>query len=174
MTVVADAGPLIALAKIEALHLLQDLYRQVVTGPTVYTEVVTAGLAMNAGDAKALEMAYQQGMLIVHAPALESLPRPALLHAGEAESIRLAIELEAEWLLMDDLRARQIAQRNLTATNLPTNIKGTLGVIATAAKSQVIPPGQAIDLVQSLKGRPDVWLAPNLCEAVIKTLQRLP
>lgn len=83
MTVVSDTGPLIALAKIEALHLLRDLYRQVVTGPTVYTEAVTAGMAMNAADAL------------------------------------------------------------------------------------------AFDLVQALKGRPDVWLTPALCEVVIKTLQRL-
>jgi predicted nucleic acid-binding protein len=51
MTVVADTGPLIALAKIEKVYLLHDLYQQVVTGPTVYTEAVTAGLAMNAADA---------------------------------------------------------------------------------------------------------------------------
>jgi predicted nucleic acid-binding protein len=174
MTAVADASPLIALAKIQGLHLLRELYRHVVTGPTVYTEAMTAGLAMSAGDAVELEVAYQQNVLIIRTPALESLPHPALLHAGEAESIRLAIELEADWLLMDDLRARQVAQRNLTAANLSTNIKGTLGVIATAAQSQVIAPSQAIDLVQALQGCPDVWLAPALCEAVIKTLQRLP
>jgi len=174
MTVVADAGPLIALAKIQALHLLRELYRPIVTGPAVYTEVVTAGLAMSAGDAEALDAAYQQGVLTVHAPALESLPHPALLHAGEDESIRLAIELEAEWLLMDDLRARQIAQRNLTSSSLSTNVKGTLGVIVTATQSQMISSGQAVDFVEALKGRPDIWLAPSLCEAVIKTLQRLP
>ncbi len=45
MIVVADTGPLLALAKIEALGLLRDLYQPVVTGPTVFTEAVTAGPA---------------------------------------------------------------------------------------------------------------------------------
>ena len=173
MTVVADTGPLIALAKIEALHLLRNLYQQVITGPAVYTEAVTAGMAMNAPDAAALEMAYQQGMLMVRTPSSASLPHPDLLHAGEAESIQLAIELEAEWLLMDDLGARRIAQNSLTAANRSTAIKGTLGMIVTAAHIQVIAPEQAVDFVQALRGRPDVWLAPALCDAVIKILQRL-
>lgn len=173
MTVVADSGPLIALAKIEALHLLHELYGLVVTGPIVYTEAVTAGLAMNAADALALQGAYQKGTLTIQTPLDVSLPRPDLLHEGETESVQLAIELEAEWLLMDDLRARRVAQRNLVAANLWTRIKGSLGVIVTAAHTQVIAADQAIDFVQALKGRPDVWLAPNLCEAVIHTLQRL-
>jgi hypothetical protein len=173
MTVVADTGPLIALAKIEALHLLRDLYQQVITGPTVYTEAVTAGMAMDAPDAAALETAYQQGILIVHTPLSVSLPHPDLLHAGEAESIQLAIELEAERLLMDDLGARHIAQQNLTAATRSTAIKGTLGMIVTAAHTQAIAPEQAIDFVHALRGRPDVWLAPALCDPVIKTLQRL-
>ncbi len=101
------------------------------------------------------------------------MPYPDLLHAGEAESVRLAIELEAKWLLMDDWRARRVAKRNLVAANIPTGIKGTLGVIVTAAHGKVIAPNQAIDFVEALKGRPDVWLAPNLCEAVVEILQRL-
>jgi predicted nucleic acid-binding protein len=173
MTVVADTGPLIALAKIEALYLLHDLYEQVITGPAVYTEAVTAGLAMNAADAKTLQETYQRGVLIVHTPSSLSIPHPGLLHAGEAESIRLAIELEAEWLLMDDLRARRTAQHNLAAANLSTGIRGTLGLIVMAVRAQVLEPNQAIDWVQTLKGRPDVWLAPALCEAVIKTLRLL-
>ena len=173
MTIVADTGPLIALAKIDALHLLRDLYQQVITGPIVYAEAVTAGMAMNAPDAAALELAYQQGMLIVRTPSSVSLPHPDLLHEGEAESIQLAIELEAEWLLMDDLRARHIAQHNLTAANRSTVIKGTLGMIVTAAHTQALAPEQAIDLVYALRGRPDVWLAPALCDVVIRTLKRL-
>ena len=89
MTVVADTGPLIALAKVDALNLLRDLYQQVVTGPTVYTEAVTAGMAMNAADAAALQTAYEQELLVVHTPSSVPLPHPDFLHAGEAESIRL-------------------------------------------------------------------------------------
>lgn len=102
MTVVADSGPLIALAEIEAVYLLCELYGSVVTGPTVHTEAVTAGLAMNAADAVVLQEVYQQGALIIHIPPDVPLPYPDLLHEGETESVRLAIELEAEWLLMDD------------------------------------------------------------------------
>jgi predicted nucleic acid-binding protein len=171
--VVADSGPLIALAKIEALHLLCDLYQQVITGPTVYTEAVTAGLAMNAADAIGLQEAFQRGELTVRIPSAISLSHREWLHEGEAESIRLAIEFEADWILVDDFSARQIAQQNLRVANLSTGVKGTLGVIVTAAHNHVIAPAQAIELVQGLKGRPDVWLAPALCEATVKALQRL-
>jgi predicted nucleic acid-binding protein len=173
MIVVADTGPLLALAKIEALDLLSGLYRQVVTGPTVYTEAVAAGLAMGASDAEALNEAYRRGELIVRTPTLVILPHPGLLHAGEEESIRLAIELQAELLLIDDLDARQTAQKNFDAAGVSTDIKGTLGVIVTAARVQVLSPVQAIDMVQALKYRPDVWLNPSLCDAVARTLYLL-
>jgi predicted nucleic acid-binding protein len=164
MMVVADAGPLLALAKAGALFLLSDLYQQVITGPAVYTEAVTAGLALNVGDAVVLDEAYQQGQLLVRTPSPEVvLPQPALLHAGEAESIQLAIELQADWLLIDELAARQMAQQNFAATGTSTGIKGTLGVIVTATQAEIISPGAATDLVKTLKDRPDVWLAPALC-----------
>ena len=172
MTVVADAGPLLALAKVGALALLTDQYRPVVTGPTVHTEAVAAGLAMGAADAETLKEAYQRGELGIRTSTLDTLPRSGLLHAGEEESIRLAIELQAEWLLIDDLDARQVAQENLTAAGVSTRIKGTLGVIVGFASSQRISSAQAIDIVQALKERPDVWLAPSLCDAVVETLYR--
>jgi predicted nucleic acid-binding protein len=173
VTVVADTGPLIALAKIEALDVLSDLYEQVITGPTVYTEAVLAGLAVNAPDAVALQDAYKRGILTVRMPVTKELPYPDLLHAGEAESTRLAIELEAEYVLMDDFRARQVALRNLAAAHSSARVKGTLGLIVSAVQAQIIHSEQAVDWIQTLKGRPDVWLAPALCDAVIKSLRRL-
>ncbi len=128
---------------------------------------------MNVPDTAALESACQQGMLIVGAPLSASLAHPDLLHSGEAESIHLAIELEAEWLLVDDLGTRHTTQHNLTAANRSTAIKGTLGMIVTAAHDQALALKQAINLVYALRGRPDVWLAPALCDVVIRTLQRL-
>jgi len=131
-----------------------------------------AGLAMNAADAIILQQAYQAGSLIVKSPQQRSLPHPEQLHAGEAESIGLAIELGATWLLADDLDARTIAQQNFTAAGVKTGIKGTLGIIVTAVQAQIITVDQAIDSIQSLKSRPDIWLAPALCETVIQTLRR--
>ena len=46
-------------------------------------------------------------------------------------------------------------------------------MIVTAVETQVIEPKQAIDLVKTLQGRPDIWLSPSLCETVIKTLTNL-
>ena len=58
MIVVADTGPLLALAKIGALDLLKRLYGQVLTAPAVYDEAVTSGLAQGATDAPLLQAAY--------------------------------------------------------------------------------------------------------------------
>ena len=99
MMVIADTGPLLALAKVQALGLLKSLYRQVITSPTVYTEAVTAGLAMGAADAELLQEAYQSGSLTVRTPAPAVLPHPEFLHGGEEESIRLALKNRLDvWL----------------------------------------------------------------------------
>ena len=126
MIVIADTGPLLALAKVKALDLLKNLYQQVITSQTVYTEAVTAGLAMGAEDAALLQEAYQSGLLTVRTPALAVLPHSEFLHGGEEESIRLAISISSE---------------------------------------------QAIEMIQTLKNRPDVWIASSLCDAVIETLK---
>ncbi len=43
MTVISDASPLVNLARIEALHLLPDLYDTVVLPVAVWDEVVVEG-----------------------------------------------------------------------------------------------------------------------------------
>ncbi len=46
--VLANAGPLIALGKLNRLDLLADLYHDIQITPVVYDEVVTQGLARGA------------------------------------------------------------------------------------------------------------------------------
>lgn len=172
MIAVADTGPLLALAKVNALDLLTYLYQQVITSPTVFTEAVTAGLAQNAPDALILDDAFKRGRLQVRIPTLDLLPRPALVHRGEEESIRLAIELAADWLLMDDLDARHVAQENLAAAGVPTSVRGTLGVIVTVYQQKHIAAEQAVDLLNALKARPDIWINRSLCDKVIHAIQK--
>ena len=68
MIAVADAGPLMALAKINSLDLLSRLYSQVYLTPSVYAETVTAGYVVNAADAVLIEQATASGQLEVRAP----------------------------------------------------------------------------------------------------------
>ena len=171
MIAVVDAGPLLALAKVNALDLLPRLYRQVVVSPGVFTETVTAGLAQAVPDADILNEAFTSRRLQVRAPQLSALPIPSLLHRGEDESIRLAIELRADWLIVDDLAARRAALANFASAGAPTAVKGTLGVLVTSYQQGHLLRQQAIDLLSTLKARPDVWISDELCDQAIRTLQ---
>jgi predicted nucleic acid-binding protein len=168
---IADAGPLIALAKINALSLLSNLYGKVLITPTVYAETVAAGQALGAPDADLLEQAVNSGQLEIQVPTLAILPVPDLVHPGEQESICLALELKADVLLADDLAARRVAQANFAATYASTLIKGTLGVIVSAYLHRHLTRNSAINYVHALQMRPDVWLNYALCDQVIRSLQ---
>jgi predicted nucleic acid-binding protein len=171
LCVVADAGPLLALAKIGSLALLFQLYGSVLTTPAVYEETVEVGLALEAPDARLLSAAFDKQQLKVRAPDLMDLPVPALLHRGEAESLRLAIELDVTWLLVDDRVARHAAEENFSAAEVSTKVKGTLRVIVSAYKDHLLSQQEAIFSIEALKLRPDVWIDAGLCDQVIASLK---
>lgn len=167
MTIVSDAGPLMALAKVGGLDALFRLSPTILTPPAVYEELVTAGLRLGAPDAALLLSHYQAGDLKVLPPAASSLSIPALLGPGEEQSILLAIEQRAVWLLMDDLDARRSALANLAAAGSDTRLKGTLGVILAAHEQGHLSREQAIGLLEAIRHRPDIWISDGLCDQVL-------
>lgn len=172
MTVVADAGPLIALAKVDGLDVLVGLYQPILIPPAVHAEAVEAGRELGAPDALALDGRLGAGQLAVRkVPALR-IPVPAQLGPGEAEAILLAIEERAAWLLVDDLAARRAAESSFRAARVPTKVKGTLGVIVSAVRVGYLSAGEGIDLVAAIGSRPDIWVHERLCSQVIETLRR--
>lgn len=132
MTVVADAGPLIALAKIGGLETLFRLYRRVSIPPAVHDEAIRIGRERGATDALLLDEAFAAGHLKLVIPQPIPLPASARLGRGEEETILIAIEHRAEWALLDDLAARQAAAMSFRAAKVPTRVRGTLGVIVGA------------------------------------------
>jgi predicted nucleic acid-binding protein len=66
--VVADTGPLLALAKIDALWLLQFVYTNIWITPLVAHESIDAGSRIGASDAFIIAAAVQNGWMEVHAP----------------------------------------------------------------------------------------------------------
>lgn len=171
MIVVADAGPLMALAKINSLDLLARLYSQVYLTPSVYAETVIAGYAMNSADAGLIEQAITLGQILQRTPTSTTLPATVFIHSGERESLCLALEIPADILLIDDLSARRAAENVLTVAGVRTRVKGTLGVVVTAHQQQLLTREEAIERVLELRARPDIWLNVELCDRVIALLR---
>ena len=123
--IVADTGPLIALARIGQLDLLRRLYGEVLVPPAVVEE-----LALGSGrpGAALLERAVESGWLVEQSasfkPATQE-PTPSL-GRGETEAIVLAAQKSPQFLLIDDARGRRTAHQQ----GLPTI--GVAGVLLLA------------------------------------------
>ena len=63
---------------------------------------------------------------------LADVIRPSLGH-GEREALSLAAELDADWLILDDLAARRVAR------TLHLRVTGTLGVLLASKRRGFIP-----------------------------------
>ena len=108
MTVVADASPLIALARIGRLDLLRERFGSLLLPTAVWHEVVEAGMGRLGSDA-VLKAEWIETREIVDARLVQLLRQN--LGAGEAEAIVLAREANADFLLMDERLGRAAATR---------------------------------------------------------------
>lgn len=130
MIVVANAGPLIALAQIGQLHILPALYGQIHIPSAVRKEVLADGRerpgAVEIGAAPWIRIDHVRDRTAVQL----LLDR---LDAGESAAIVLALELKADLLLMDEARGRRIAEaRGLSKT-------GTVGILIAAKQHGLLP-----------------------------------
>ena len=89
LLIIADAGPLIGLAKIGHLHLLKQLYQTVHIPPTVRAELKPES---DYQGSDALKSALDDGWLVTaEAPAADLLMSlQQILDPGEAEAIAFA------------------------------------------------------------------------------------
>ena len=127
--VVVDTTPIIALALIDKLDLLQQLYGQVVIPPAVQVEVLAGG-PRGVGSPELREAAWLQTVSLEDPGRADLIPD---LNRGEAEVVALAQELGADLVIVDERLARRHARR------LGLRLTGTLGVLLKAKRLGMIP-----------------------------------
>ena len=115
IVVITDTSCLIALTKIEALQLLQNLYQEI---------VVTEEIANEFGEPLPEWIKVQK---VSDRKYLKILS--GILDLGEASAIALAFDLENVLLVIDDLKGRKEAQK------LGFKITGTLGILYKARQN---------------------------------------
>jgi predicted nucleic acid-binding protein len=127
--IVADAGPLIACARLGRLPLLRQVLETVLIPDAVFDEIVTRGRG-RPGSSEVAEANWILRRTVSDQEALTQFPDP--LHAGEREAILLAAELHVP-LLIDEHRGRDIAiTRGL-------NVIGSLRIFGEAKERGLIP-----------------------------------
>jgi predicted nucleic acid-binding protein len=127
--VVVNATPIIALALVGRLNLLQLLYDEVIVPPAVRDEVLAGG----PGAVGAAQMRQATWIRVV---ALQDPQRADLLSdldRGEAEVLSLAQEMGADLVIIDERLARRHAKR------VGLRLTGTLGVLHKAKSLGFVP-----------------------------------
>ena len=121
MIVVSNASPLISLGAVGRLELLHQLFGEISVPRAVFDE--TRSVNLRAEDwivSRNVEKDFV------------SLALEGELDRGESEAIALAVELQADLLLMDERRGRRVASR------FSLRVLGTLGVLIEAKRSGLL------------------------------------
>jgi predicted nucleic acid-binding protein len=157
--VICDSSTLIHLTSIGRLPLLNVFYDRITVPPAVWNEVVEQG----AGRAGAREVAEASlaGWINVVAPADEPLVRllERDLDAGESEVIALALERQADLVLLDESEARRIADRYGLAKT------GVIGLLIRAKREGLV--GSLRAELNKLQSQGGFWIEERLYYRVL-------
>jgi uncharacterized protein len=128
--IVADTGPLIALALVELLPVLQKLFSDVYVPVGVLEE---ATKECSKPGAKAIKLAVEKGWVTAHSVEMGVSFQELIevLDQGEAEALALAKQLNAV-VLIDERRGRKVAIKHGIA------VTGSAAVLIKAKKSGVV------------------------------------
>ena len=135
--VVSDAGPLIALAKIDALFILQQLFSSINIPQAVYDEC----RAKQSIDSQRIQEAIEQGWIIVVCVEVTQA-FPVSLGSGEIEAMQLVFGDKNKLLIIDDRLARRHAMK------LELNYIGLIRVLYLAEQRELIDSAE--QLVQKM------------------------
>jgi predicted nucleic acid-binding protein len=160
--VVCDAGLLIHLDEMESIDLLADFPRVMIAG-TVLDEV------MRHRSRALTQMTFDYKICVPLRPAPPAVQTAATifgLHAGEIESLELALEHRAGMFFTDDTAAR------LAARHLGLRTHGTIGIIVRAIRRRLRTKQQVLAVLRALPQQSSLHLKRSLLDRVLAEVSR--
>jgi predicted nucleic acid-binding protein len=124
MIVVSNTTPLIGLASIKRFNLLQQIFGKIYLAEAVYNETVTSGRELGGAKREVSTATWIETVKVQDRLAVDVLLDE--LDLGEAETIVLAREINADWVLMDEKKGRRKLK------HLGVQKIGTVGILLKA------------------------------------------
>ncbi|MBH8552874.1 DUF3368 domain-containing protein [Nostocaceae cyanobacterium CENA357] len=158
MPVVSNTSPILNLAIVDQLDLLHQQFREILIPNAVLDELKTDE---ERPGSQAIREAIASGW--IHIQKVNNEPLAQLLRQtldrGEAEAIALAIELNADWTLLDEREGRKVAK------SLGLKVTGILGVLLRAKQADEIESLQPV--IDDLINKAGFRIAPELLAQIL-------
>lgn len=156
---VSNTSPIFYLSTIGHLDLLRQLYGEIVIPTTVFNEITDVG--NTDVSAKVVPtLSWIKTRSATDRAFVNTLR--AELDPGEAEAIALAVELNADRLLMDERLGRAAAMR------VGLQVTGVLGILIAAKRNNLIQ--EVKPLVDALIAEVGFWIDTRLYVEVLQAV----
>jgi predicted nucleic acid-binding protein len=158
MIIVSDSGPLIALAKLNLLFILQELFEEITIPEEVWKEVVERGKGKAGSEliekARWIKVKEVEDDLSVEILCMD-------IERGEAETITLAKKLNADMLILDEKIPREIA------TALGLRVVGSLALIHNCIEKGIV--NQTLTEITKKMRQRRIWISDEVIEEITKS-----
>ncbi len=164
MIMVVDASPVIFLAKLRRLDLIQA-ERTV----DVHLSALVQDEILVPGEAKEERRAVEDFLAHAHVhPSRKKALFATALSRADNDTLALAIQLHAHCLLADDRILRAMAEAQ------GIRPLGTLGILLDALRHSILSKGEARRLLDALVGLHDFRIGIEVYQAVIAQIDAAP
>jgi hypothetical protein len=158
MPVVSNTSPILNLAIVDQLELLRRQFGEILIPNTVLDELkVDEDRPGSQAIREAISSGWIQTQEVSNKPLAQLLKQT--LDLGEAEAIALAVELQADWTLLDEREGRKVAK------SLGLNVTGILGILLRAKQLDELESLQPV--IDDLINKAGFRIAPELLTQIL-------
>lgn len=155
--VVSNTTPIISLLKIDKLDLLRKIYGAIIIPREVFLEIEKGKSKVYYND-----LSLKKWIHIQEIQDTNALHYFIELDAGEAETIVLAKEIEADLVIIDEILGRRFTK------HAGLKVTGTLGVLIKAKESGYIPEISPLLSELQTKG---IWISDKLKRKILSIVK---